>query len=266
MIDISILEKELINNGYSEELATAKLCQDIILMMLSKSKFSRNITIKGGVVMSFISKNIRRATIDIDLDLIKFPLTVQGIKTFVKELNGIDGIKIKLIGKIEDLKHQDYQGKRIHVELEDNNKNKLISKIDIGVHKYFDLDQIQYCFDVATSDESASLLINSPEQMVAEKIKSLLRFGVLSTRYKDVYDVCYLLDFVDRKKLNKAFEILIYSNGLYRNYTIEDIAKNLSKTFNDKVYLQKLNTSNKNWLNIDNQIVIDKILKFFKNM
>lgn len=37
--------------GYSEANAQAKLCQDIIIKAISKSSFSRNVTIKGGVVI-----------------------------------------------------------------------------------------------------------------------------------------------------------------------------------------------------------------------
>ena len=58
-----------------------------------------------------------------------------------------------------------------------------------------------YCFDIAYDDAGASLLINSDEQMLAEKLRSLLKFGPLSTRFKDVYDIYYLKDKVDRIKI-----------------------------------------------------------------
>ncbi len=34
-------------------------------------------------------------------------------------------------------------------------------------------------------------------EKMAEKLRSLLRFGPLSTRYKDIFDFCYLKDHVD---------------------------------------------------------------------
>ena len=37
------------------------------------------------------------------------------------------------------------------------------------------------------------LLGNTNEQMVTEKMRSLLRFGARSTRYKDVFDIYYPL-------------------------------------------------------------------------
>lgn len=39
------------NEGYSENNAEARLCQDIILKAISESSLNRNVTIKGGVVM-----------------------------------------------------------------------------------------------------------------------------------------------------------------------------------------------------------------------
>ena len=40
MINILELSTKVKNEGYSEEMAEAKLCQDIILLLLSKSKFN----------------------------------------------------------------------------------------------------------------------------------------------------------------------------------------------------------------------------------
>ena len=53
-----------IENGYGDTNAQAKVCQDIILKAISSSSLSRNVTIKGGVVMRSKTGNIRRATQD----------------------------------------------------------------------------------------------------------------------------------------------------------------------------------------------------------
>ena len=60
--------------GYNEANAQARICQDIILYGISKGELSRNVTIKGGVVMRNLSKDARRATQDIDLDFIKYSI------------------------------------------------------------------------------------------------------------------------------------------------------------------------------------------------
>lgn len=266
MINISDLSFKAREEGYSEGLAEAKLCQDIILLLLSKSKFSKNITIKGGVVMRSLSNNTRRATIDIDLDLIKYPLTAKGIRGLIKELNGVEGIKISIVGKIEELKHQDYRGKRIYVKVEDSYGHHLSSKIDIGVHKYFSIEQDEYCFDVSPSEDGALLLINSKEQMFVEKLKSLLKFGAFSTRFKDIYDMYYLSPTLDKEKTLKCLDILIFQDSKMREKSVKDIKERVEATFKSKMYLDNLATSNKNWLNADNNLVLSGIIEFLNKL
>ena len=58
--------------GYSDRNADARVCQDIILKAISKSTFGKNITVKGGVVMRGITGDVRRATEDLYLDLVRF--------------------------------------------------------------------------------------------------------------------------------------------------------------------------------------------------
>lgn len=53
------------------------------------------------------------------------------------------------------------------------------------------MEQEEYCFDITYDDEGASLLINSNEQMLSEKLRSLLNFGTFSTRFKDIYELCF---------------------------------------------------------------------------
>ena len=39
--------------------------------------------------------------------------------------------------------------------------------------------------------------------MMTEKLCSLLKHRIATTRYKDIFDICYLTDYVDNKKLLK---------------------------------------------------------------
>lgn len=160
------------------------MCQDIILIKISKSGFKEHITIKGGVVMHNISKDKRRATRDMDMDFIKYSLDDNSIREFIDKLNKVnDGINIDIIGNITKLHHQDYNGERVNIKLSDEFNNKIDSKLDIGAHKEFDVEQDDYCFDLGVINQNISLLINSKEQIFVEKLKSLLKFGVRSTRY-----------------------------------------------------------------------------------
>lgn len=153
-MNLNNLIQKYIINGYEEPDAVAKVCQDVILLKLDKSNFKNHITIKGGVVMHSISKDKRRATRDMDLDFIKYSLDDEHIKGFIDKLNNVnDGVKINVIGDITKLHHQDYDGKRVNISLIDNYENIINSKLDIGVHKEFDIEQDEYCFDMNIINE-----------------------------------------------------------------------------------------------------------------
>ena len=241
--------------GYEFEEAESKVCQDIILLKISQSKFSKNITIKGGVVMHSISNDIRRATQDLDLDFIKYSLDDKSIKNFIKILSDInDGIRINIIGKIEPLHHQDYDGKRVNLKIMDNFNNTIYTKLDIGVHKLFELEQEEYCFSFDLYKNSANLLINSMEQIFTEKLKSLLKLGFRSTRYKDLFDFC------------KYLEILIFRDETMRENTIQDIITRMKGTLNSQRYRNNLNSPKVNWLEIPIEETIDIVLDYISSL
>lgn len=248
--------------GYSEANAEAKLCQDIIINGISQSSLNRNVTIKGGVVLRSLSKNARRATQDLDLDFIKYSISEESIRSFIAKLNCMEGIRLQMSAPIEELKHQDYKGKRIHIEISDDAGNVLSLKMDIGVHKDLDIEQEEYCFDVCFQEDTASVLINSREQMITEKLKSLMRFGTRSTRYKDVFDICYLSDLADMGKLRFCIQKYIYADTTIDVNDNVEIRKRAERIFNNDTYKKQLKRSGKNWLELSVEEVLKKDLQF----
>ena len=213
------------NEGYSENNAEARLCQDIILKAISESSLNRNVTIKGGVVMRNLSKSVRRATQDIDLDFIRYSISNDSINAFIQKLNNVDGVVIELKKPIKELKHQDYKGKRVLVDIRDVYGYQIEGKIDIGIYKDLDVEQEDYCFDICFQEDGASLLMNSREQIITEKLKSLVRFMTRSTRYKDVFDIYFLKSNINKKKLKEC--IKKYMRGWLNYYSMADMKRNI---------------------------------------
>ena len=267
MANLEELAHSVMNDGYSELYAEAKVCQDIILKAISESNLSRNITIKGGVVMRSITGNIRRATQDMDFDFIRYSLSEESIRAFIERINCLEGITITIVGKIEELSHQEYKGKRVNVSIQDDTGHSFTSKIDLGVHKQVQIEQDEYCFDVCMDDVGASLLINSKEQIFTEKLRSLLRFGPLSTRYKDVFDLCYLSDHVDQSRLKSCMDTYIYNDTKMPAKDIQDVIKMVEQTFNNRSYARNIERSQRaNWLNIKPSEAFSKILEFLRSL
>lgn len=268
-MNINDIIRKYSNDGYKLDDAESKTCQDIILSKISKSKFKEHITVKGGVVMHSISKNKRRATRDLDLDFIKYSLEDNSIIEFINLLDKVDdGIHISVIGRIRPLHHQDYDGKRIFIKISDNFNNDLETKLDIGIHKLFEIKQEDYYFNLDALDESVSLLINSKEQIFTEKLKSLLKLGAKSTRYKDIFDFYYLINNcnLDNKKLLKSFNIYIYNDENMRENNIYDIYDRISKILKSNIYKNNLNDPKVNWLDISIDEAINDVLSYIEEL
>jgi len=268
-MNIEELVQDYLKAGYGVIDAESKVCQDIILLKIANSRFSKNITIKGGVVIHSISNDLRRATRDLDLDFIKYSLEDVSIKRFIEELSNMDdGIKIEIDGFIKELHHQDYEGKRVNIEISDEYENKLKTKLDIGVHKQFDIEQDEYCFDLGIINKNANLLINSKEQIFVEKIKSLLKLGFRSTRYKDLFDFYYLINKTElnKNKLMNCFSILVFKDETMKETSLKDIVNRLQMTFNSNAYRNNLKNPKNNWLNITVDDAIEGVLKYIKEL
>ena len=248
--------------GLTRELAAARVCQDIVLKAIAQSSLDRNVTIKGGVVMRSITGNNRRATRDIDLDLIHYPIDDESIMEFVQRLNCISGITIGIVGGITELKHQDYHGRSIEVEINDDLGNVVRSKIDIGVHKHLEIEQEEYCFDVCMDEKGVSLLKNTAEQAFVEKLRSLLIFGPNSRRYKDIYDMFYLRTITRAGKIQAIITHLIYEDAGMREGSIHDIIRRVSGTFKDERYLNRVSSSRQRWLDDDIHDIADGIVTY----
>lgn len=268
MINIKNLVNNYINEGYEEIYANAKVAQDIILTYLFRSKYKNNITIKGGVVMYNLSNNARRATIDIDLDLIKIYLADDNLYN-IFNTHKLEGISIYVDkNRITDLKHQDYKGKRIPITISDNYGNELNTKVDVGVHTEFDIAQDEIYFDSCLEDKKIKLLVNSKEQIFVEKIIPIIKFGVLSTRYKDYYDLYWLIKNGNMNK-NQVIKIMnnkIFEFGINGIDSLEKLIDHIDSVLSDNTYLSMVNSRKNNWLDISLEELRNTIVNYLSTI
>lgn len=268
MINLEKMTEKYRDSGYSDRNADARVCQDIVLKAIEKSNLGRNVTIKGGVVMRSITGDMRRATEDLDLDFIRYSLEDNSIRYFISKLNCLEGISIEIKGdKIEQLSQQEYSGKRVVIIIKDDVGYSLESKIDLGVHANMNIEQDNYCFDVCMDDDGVSLLINSCEQIFVEKLRSLLRFGPLSTRYKDIFDFCFLKDHVDMVRLADCLRIYIIEEPSMRERDMDSVRRRVSLTFSNRQFKKNVEKSgDRNWLQLDVGVAFKIIQEFLETV
>ena len=133
------------------------------------------------------------------------------------------------------------------------------------MHKNFDIKQEEYCFNLEAINESAILIINSKEQIICEKLKSLLRFGIRTTRYKDIFDIYYLINntCVDKNELLIIINALIINDKTMRENNIQDIVKSLNITLNNNIFKRNLKDTKNNWLDISVDEVVNNVINYF---
>ena len=245
------------HQGFSTLIAESLVGQEILLQAIKKSKIVDKTLIKGGVLMYNITKNNRRASRDLDFDLIRYDIkNNESIDAFIMLLNkSVNQLKIDRIGNIEELNQEDYKGKRVFVRISDHSYSFTI-KLDIGVHTLFAIEQDEMEFNIGLDGSKVVLKINPVEQVIAEKLYSLAKLGVVSTRFKDLYDVYYLLKNYryNKKIIVKCLELLVGygKNNIKDIYELIDI---IVDVLNDDFWRKNFDTSNANWLEIqDNQL------------
>ena len=135
-------------------------------------------------------------------------------------------------------------------------------------YKFFDIEQDDYLFMLDAFDKSVSLLINSKEQIFTEKLKSLLKLGVRSTRYKDLFDFFYLINScnMNKIKLIKSINTYIYNDETMRENNIQDIYDRLSKVLNSNLFKNNLNSPKVNWLDISIEEAINSVLNYLEEL
>ena len=255
---------EYVKDGYTRNYAISKVCQDIIINRIYNSKYSKKITLKGGVVMFHLTQNVRRATIDIDMDLINMSIATDNIVDIFMELgklDSIDGFKLEINkDKIEELSHQDYHGKRLTVTISDQYNKHYNIKLDIGVHKHINITQDILLLDTKIIDGNISFLVNPKEQIFVEKIVPLLKFGPLSTRYRDIFDLYWLITKgeLDRKKTLEYMKSLIFDTDAEVN-NVSDVLELINLVFDEDIFVQNLSNNN-NWTGES----VDKVLNTIK--
>lgn len=147
-----------LQKGYEDAYATAKVAQDIILSKIAKSNYRNNITVKGGVVMFNITKDKRRATVDIDIDLIRYSLEDKSILLLFDKLNQIDdGIKIIVNKKIKPLRFKDIYD-FYYLITEGNMEKSLLIKL-INIYCINNISRINTTSDIVNE---LSRIFNNP--------------------------------------------------------------------------------------------------------
>lgn len=265
---LKFLYSQIKKPEYTKEQIESKVCQEIFIMKLGSSELkSKRVAFKGGLILDSLAKGERGYTKDIDFDLIKFPLSKEGVSSFIDNLNEVDiykNIRIE-IEKEEELRHKHYKGKRLTLSFSDG-KNKFNLMLDVGIYIPIIKKNISYNYQIAFGGVT-KILVNPIERILAEKLSTFAIYGTDNARYKDLFDSYYVIKRFqfDKSLVKKILNILLVTKTHYFK-KIDLALLEIKETLKNKKYVLELNKSTRNWTKEPVKEVIDCILMFLEDL
>ena len=189
-------------NNYAKKsgIAAQVILQNVMferfLERLSRSDYQQKFVIKGGMLVTAIVGIDTRATMDLDTTLRNLPLTEPQIREAITDICSIsldDGVSFHIVS-IEPIRKDDiYGGYRVRLDAVYDTVLTPLS-VDISTGDVITPKPAQYELHGMFDPElKIQLWGYNVETILAEKVETILRRGVLSTRPRDFYDV-YILE------------------------------------------------------------------------
>ena len=207
-----------------------------LLNRLSMSEYKEKFVVKGGMLIAVIVGLDTRSTMDLDATLRNLPLTEGKLNEAIRSICAID-LKDDVIFEVKtiDAIRQDdiYGGYRVRLDaLYDTIVTPL--SIDISTGDVITPEAVKYEFS-GMFDENVciSLWGYNIETVIAEKVETILRRGVFSTRPRDYYDI-YILGTTqkyDVETLKEALKATAQHRGSTEQIAdMEGILKQISES------------------------------------
>lgn len=183
------------SNNIAAQVVLQNYMFECFLSRLSVSEYSDKFVIKGGMLIAAIVGLDTRSTMDLDTTLRNLPLTEEKITEAVNMICKID-MKDDVIFTVKSIapirKDDIYGGYSVRLYAAYDTIITPLS-IDISTGDVITPEAVKYEFSgIFEEDIRISLWGYNIETVIAEKVETILRRGVFTTRPRDYYDV-YIL-------------------------------------------------------------------------
>lgn len=164
---------------------------EALLKRISVSKYSDNLIIKGGFLLSSLFGVDYRTTLDLDTTLKGVPLEKENIEKKMNEIINIDvGDNIKMsIFSIKDIRVEKiYPGFSVHINADFEGLKKHLL-IDITTGDVITYREIKFSYKTIFDESVINIMAYNMETIIAEKFEAVLSKNIENTRMKDYYDL-----------------------------------------------------------------------------
>ena len=183
-----------------------------ILEKLSKSKYSENFILKGGLLISSLIGVDMRSTMDMDTTIRGIPLNEDSITKILNEILAIEidaDIEYKLI-KLSPIRQEDvYEDFCASISCIFGKINATLN-IDITTGDGITPREMKYSYSKILEEGTIPIMTYTIETILAEKFETISSRNITTTRARDFYDLYMIYsiykDKIDKGILRKAIE------------------------------------------------------------
>lgn len=181
------------------------------LERVSRSVYSYNFILKGGMLVASLVGSDLRATMDIDATVKSLPLKEEEATRIISEICGVsveDGVRFSIASVMRIMQDFEYPGIRIILEARLERMRQMI-KIDISTDDIITPSEVQYEYKLMFEERTISILTYNKETLLAEKVQTIFDRGIANTRMRDFYDIYEIINIcgadVDKRLFLDAF-------------------------------------------------------------
>ncbi|WP_407436280.1 nucleotidyl transferase AbiEii/AbiGii toxin family protein [Treponema sp.] len=178
-------------------------CLERFLERISMSDKAECFIIKGGFLISSLIGIENRSTMDIDTTAKGFEVSKKTIEEIFRQICSIqldDQLKF-IYDRIEDIREDDiYPGMRVYLKAAYESLNIPIS-IDVTTGDSIIPSEIRYSYHCVYDDKDIQVMAYPLENVISEKLETIISRGIANTRPRDFYDV-YILYQLKGKQIN----------------------------------------------------------------
>lgn len=214
-----------------------------ILIRLSVSPYQSKFILKGGLLISSMIGVNERTTMDMDTTVQGISMEETEIVKIIKEIlliDANDNIVFEFKG-IEEIREDDaYNNFRIHLQARYGKINSPM-KIDITTGDIITPSAIQYDFPMLFEDGVIEIWAYTIETILAEKIETIIRRNIGTTRLRDYYDV-YMLYRLNMHNIRFSVLKEAILKTAKKRFSLVEIQnwQEIVKEIEEETYLEKL--------------------------
>ena len=224
------------SNNIAAQVVLQNYMFECFLARLSVSEYHEKFVVKGGMLIAAIVGLDTRSTMDLDTTLRNLPLTEEKISDAINTICQIDmkDDVVFTVKSIEPIRKDDiYGGYCVRLDAVYDTINTPLS-VDVSTGDVITPDAVKYEFSsIFDEDIRISLWGYNIETVIAEKVETILRRGVFTTRPRDYYDV-YILGTTqeyDKEIYKEALKATAEHRGSTEQISdVEGILKQISES------------------------------------